>query len=443
MEIEEEAAGRRAESFGEKQFYLDEFRGRTLVLAVPYEQVRREEEASSLAAVVRELIRHDSRVILVVSSPGGRRRLATRRNLQGRLGRLLLRRDTRRRFPPRHLASRCFLELPEDDSDTTEVLAQFWLRLRVGPLAVGLVTGDDLPKLAAKACLLATRLRAHKLVLLDPDGGIAGTDEKPLSFMDEGMLETLLAVGQAEWSGLGARRPILEAARRALLGDVASVNLCTTEGLARELFTYTGSGTLFTRADYCTVQRLGIDDYEEVERLIERGQREEVLKQRTPEEVARLLASGYGATIGTHHLAGICALESELFADEGAGEIVGLYTVTRFKWEGIGSKLLARATADARAAGLRYLFACTTETKAVAFFEREGFRQVEPEDVPAGKWTDYDPRRRRRLVILRRDLAPVGCPVPGDRAPSSEGTVPDRRSVSGGASSSSSMDKVR
>ena len=69
--------------------------------------------------------------------------------------------------------------------------------------------------------------------------------------------------------------------RAALLGGVASVNLCTLAGAPRELFTYTGSGTLCTHADYCTVQRLGIDDFEEVERLIERGQREGLLKLRT------------------------------------------------------------------------------------------------------------------------------------------------------------------
>ena len=54
-----------------------------------------------------------------------------------------------------------------------------------------------------------------------------------------------------------------------------------------------------TRADYCTVQRLGIDDFEEVERLIERGQREGLLKLRTSEEIAGILELPLN-TVRTH-----------------------------------------------------------------------------------------------------------------------------------------------
>ena len=61
-----------------------------------------------------------------------------------------------------------------------------------------------------------------------------------------------------------------------------------------------------------------------------------------------MLINGYGATIGTHHLAGICALVTEPYVDEHAGEIVGLYTITRFKGEGVGGRLVARVLDDAR-----------------------------------------------------------------------------------------------
>src|SRR6185295_2442409 len=129
-----------------------------------------------------------------------------------------------------------------------------------------------------------------------------------------------------------------------------------------ELFTYEGSGTLFTLEDYCTVERLCIDDYEEVERLMARGQREGVLKPRSDDETAQLLVNGYGATVGAHHLAGICSLLiTEDYRLGGAGEITGLYTMTRFKGEGVGDRLLKRVIDDARAAGLRYVFATTTE----------------------------------------------------------------------------------
>ena len=130
---------------------------------------------------------------------------------------------------------------------------------------------------------------------------------------------------------------------------VRTVNLCTLDGLARELYTYEGSGTLFTREDYCRVERLGVDDFEEVERLIARGQREGYLKPRSPAEIARILINGFGAEIGAHHFAGVCGLEVDDYVSDRVGEIVSLYTITRFKGEGVGARLVARALAEARA----------------------------------------------------------------------------------------------
>lgn len=397
------------EAFDEKQFYLDEFRGKTLLFSVPADELRREDDYIQLAAVARELLPNDTRVIVLVGSADPAACEQVQRRLQRRLGSLIFHEDNQSLFAQRGARAAAFVELSSDvHAVTSGVVATIWLTLRRGPLFVGVVPGVEASGLTQLAQAVATRLRLHKLVLVDAAGGVAGNDGKPLSFMDETMLETLLGIGQAEWAGLGSRRPMLDAARKALLGGVASVNLTTLEGLARELFTYTGSGTLCTLADYCRVQRLGIDDYEEVERLIERGQREGVLKTRSPEEVARLLVNGYGATIGMHHLAGICALETEPYASERVGEIVGLYTITRFKGEGVGSKLVAQVLADARSAELEYVFACTTEERAEAFFEREGFRRVTPESVPPVKWIGYEPGRRARVAVLRRDVVGTG-----------------------------------
>jgi amino-acid N-acetyltransferase len=279
-----------------------------------------------------------------------------------------------------------------------------WLTLRKQPMLVGLV---EEPRLVDLAQRLAGRLRVHKLVLIEAAGGITSAAGTPLSFMDEAMLTAVLQPGQAEWTGLTAPRTTLDAVRAALLGGVHAVNLCTLDGLARELYTYEGSGTLFTREDYCRIERLGIDDFEEVERLIARGQREGYLKPRTASEVARILINGFGAEIGSHHFAGVCGLELDAYRAERVGEIVGLYTITRFKGEGVGGRLVARALAEARELGLRYVFACTIDERAQGFFEREGFVSVSADDVPAAKWVGYERQRRARLKVLRYDLEPA------------------------------------
>src|SRR5262249_45499754 len=193
--------------------------------------------------------------------------------------------ETARSFPAvrgRRSASESFADLSRrrvgDQDLLLASLTTAWLTLRQQPLLVGLV---EQPRLIDLAQRLAGRLRVHKLVLVEAEGGISSAAGTPLSFMDETMLSAVLQPGQAEWAGLATRRATLDAVRAALLAGVRAVNLCTLEGLARELYTYEGSGTLFTHEDYCRVERLGIDDFEEVERLIACGQREGYLKPRT------------------------------------------------------------------------------------------------------------------------------------------------------------------
>jgi amino-acid N-acetyltransferase len=256
--------------------------------------------------------------------------------------------------------------------------------------------------LADYAVKLAARLKVHKLVLVDPAGGVGVGG--PMSFLDESVLATLLGAGEAEWIGLGHRRSLIQAIREGLLAGIPSINLCTLGGLARELYTYEGSGTLFTLEDYCRVERLGIDDFREVERLIERGQREGFLKIRSREEIGEILFTGFGATIASGHLAGVGSLLCDRYKGDRMAEIVALYTVSRFKGEGVGTKLLARILEEARARGLAGVFACTTEERAAQFFTRHGFRTVAPSEIPAAKWIDYDSERMQRVVVLRLEL---------------------------------------
>src|SRR5207244_10883364 len=118
------------------------------------------------------------------------------------------------------------------------------------------------------ASALATALRIPKLVLVDPEGGLLAGQLRRLSFVDAHVLDTLLRDGEAEWSGLGDRRAVLVAVRDALQGGVESVNLCTPAGIAEELFTYEGAGTLFTRGDYCGVAPLGLAAFPQAARRL-------------------------------------------------------------------------------------------------------------------------------------------------------------------------------
>ncbi|HYR95499.1 MAG TPA: GNAT family N-acetyltransferase [Candidatus Binatus sp.] len=387
-----------AELFGEKEFYLEEFRGRSVLVAVSPAAAAARLELGPLAAAVRDLVLNDTRVLLWwpdLGAPAERRLRGALRRAKG-----LARRRAQPPMPFVRIRDATFAEAVET------VRAELWPTLRRERLCVLVAEGAGEQTFPRSASALAAALRIPKLVLLDPRGGLLAAAPTRLSFVDTNVLETLLRQGEAEWSGLGDRRTLLVAVGDALRGGgVESVNLCAPEGIAEELFTYEGSGTLFTRGDYCHVGPLGLDDFAQAERLLERGQREGLLKLRSPDEISEVLAVGFGATVCDRHLAGIAGLLTAPYESETVGEIVGLYTITRFKGEGIGERLVSRLVEEAERRGLAYVFACAVDERATQFFARLGFERVAPGDVPAAKWEGYDARRRARVAVLRRRLA--------------------------------------
>lgn len=380
--------------FAEKDFFLDEFHDTSCFFALHAADAATESAAQELVEVCSALLTNETRVLLLIEAGDNPRDRRGVEMVVDRLSKQLALKTAAHGVSP--------IDLSQKTSDNLR-LAEIWSVLRAYPLFVGLWSSPAPASFISCVQQLAVRLKVHKLILLDPTGGVS-IGGNPLSFMNGPVLGELLRRGEAEWAGLGDRRSLLETVRAVLEGGVSSVSLCPIAGLARELFTYEGCGTLFTLTDYCRVERLGIDDFHEVEKLLERGEREGYLKTRTPEEIGQLLLHGYGARLGTvsGDFAGFCALLP--YREENAGEIVGLYTITRFQGEGIGGRLVATMIAEGEERGLSYLFATTTQEGAQRLFERHGFRRVAPEDVAAAKWQGYDPERKRHLIVYRREL---------------------------------------
>jgi N-acetylglutamate synthase-like GNAT family acetyltransferase len=378
----------------EKDFFLDEFHDRSFLFALHAADVATETDVQELVEVCSALLTNETRVLLLIGVRDNQRDRYGVEMVVNRLSKQLALKTSAPCASP--------VDLSQAMSEDLR-LAQIWSVLRAYPLFVGLWSSQVPSSFISCVQQLAVRLKVYKLILLDPTGGVS-TGGNHLSFMNGPVLGELLRPGEAEWAGLGDRRPLLETVRAVLEGGVSSVSLCPINGLARELFTYGGCGTLFTLTDYCRVERLGIDDFHEVEKLLERGEREGYLKARTPTEIGQLLLHGYGARLGTGpgELAGFCALLP--YAEENAAEIVGLYTITRFQGEGIGSRLVATMIAEGEQRGFSYLFASTTQDGAQRLFERHEFRRVAPEDVAAAKWQGYDAERKGHVMVYRREL---------------------------------------
>ncbi len=238
-----------ADEFGEKEFYLDEFRTHTLCFAVRLTDCERAGFAV-LGEIARELIANETRVILLLGVPAPPDARACLQRARRQLQRLVLAENTAARFPTvrgRPTLTESFVDLTAEHApDLTSKLEAVWQTLRARPLLVGAVEDAALVDSAQRLC---GRLRVHKLVIVEPLGGLSSPETGQLSFMDDAMLSAALHAGEAEWAGLARRRTTLEEIGAALRGGVHSVNLCSLDGLARELYTYEGSGTLFTLED--------------------------------------------------------------------------------------------------------------------------------------------------------------------------------------------------
>ena len=350
--------------FSEKEFYLEEFHGKTVAIAVAAADLRR---PGKLGEIVDELAHNEINVVLLSTE----------------------------RAPLEPLVGGHVLSMA-----TPRLEGTVWRQLRES-YRLGLVVAGSLA--FAPACREATvRLGISKLVWIDRDGGIVRPNGERVSFVHLDELREILAAGAPRNE---RRAALLREVEAMLVAGVPAVNVCTLEGLHDELFTYAGSGTLFTEQRYVVVRKLGLDDFDAASDLIARGTSEGYLAPRTTEQLDAVLASGFGAFVEGYHLAGIGAL----LVDEpgGCAEVASLYTLTRFLGEGVGGHLVAYALARAREKGLAYVYACTTSERVGGFFQLHGFRSVGPESVAPAKWRGYDPERRALVRCYRLDLAPA------------------------------------
>jgi len=370
--------------FTEKTFYLEEFYGKSLIFALVPPVGERQSHLDALVRTLRELRRNQTRCIVIAAEPAIPK-------LIKRLGRMAPREQIPSFNPASGLRTRPY---PPDSAIT-----QIWQGLRAGSIVIASVVTDDPADFVVFARELASRLRVFKLLIVEREGGLEDAEGNRLPFVE---IKRLRRVLSREKSLL--RRSIIRAARLAIEDGVASVNLVAPRDVYEEVFSFLGAGTLFTEYQYGDVRPISIDDFEEVEALIHRGQNEGYLLPRPDEAIARLLPSCFGYRVGDEHLAGIVSLLTEPYRRDRAGEITALYTLTRFQREGVAAELVREVLKEARARRLRYCFACTSEDRAARFFSRLKFHKVDADQVSAAKWRGYDRARIARLMIFRIEL---------------------------------------
>lgn len=350
--------GRGADRFSERDFYRHEFRGRTMGVTVPDASCASEPR---YLEALRELADNDTKVILIAASS-----------------------------VPKGLFA-----CPELSVDMDRLEGAVWRSFQSSPLLVLRATG----KLSDAVLHTTTRLGLFKVVRISGIAGVTDDKGKRKSFADLSALEPLFSVDVPHAK---EQRSVLREVQRLLRAGVPCVNVCRPDALYDELFSYSGSGTLFTRERYVNVRRFGIEDYDAAADLIARGTADGFLAPRSDAQIDALLADGFGAFAGGQHLAGIGALRVP--PGSSAGEVASLYTVTRFAGGGVGYHLVVFALDEAHQRGLEFAYACTTSQRVGRFFEGQGFDPVGPEAIPPEKWEGYDMERRSRILCYRYDL---------------------------------------
>ena len=357
--------------FSEREFYLAEFRRRTIGIAWPTGE---ELTSSPLLEVVDELVSNGARVVIL--------------------------------SPQAEVFEHANARSPVDFSDH-HFAPQLWRLLQDRGRAGLLLSTETFGQECQRAALTLGLAKVVWIQAAPPLERTSGAGR--VSVVDLAHLESLLGDPSDESrSGHGSplrvlpgRGVMLHAIRDMLDGGIPSVNVCAPQQLAEELFTYAGAGMFFTRDRYAVVRPLGIEDYDPANDLIARGEADGYLVPRDAEARDAVLVHALGVFIEGRYLAGIGAVLPH--PGENAGEIASLFALTRYVGEGVGAQIVKYAMERARREGLTYLFSCTTSDRVEAFFLRQGFRRVSPDDVPKAKWEDYDPERRARVRCMRFD----------------------------------------
>lgn len=352
-------------SFSEREFYLAEFRRRSIGIIWPSE----EPLDSACADVVGELVRNQSRVVVM---------------------------------SPNDAVLSALTRVPPIDFSEASVAPRLWRQLREQGSA-GLKMGAAT---LAEDCLRAVLdLRLSKVVWIQSEPLVERTSGVGrVSVVDLAHLEALLGEAPSASSNLRVRagqESRLGAIRDMIEGGLPAVNVCAAGDLERELFTYAGAGMFFTRDRYAEVRPLALDDFDPASDLIERGEADGFLVPRSPAARDAVLAHAVGVFVEGRYLAGIGALIPH--SGDGAIEVASLFALTRYIGEGVGGQIVRYAIDRARSEKIAYLFSCTTSDRVVGFFEGYGFSVVGHDQVPKAKWDGYDPDRRARVKCLRFD----------------------------------------
>lgn len=244
---------------------------------------------------------------------------------------------------------------------------------------------------------VAEALKATKLIYVTTQPGLLG----------EGELVSQMSVAEAE--------DFLKKHRNEIPGDLVSkvdysIKACregvsrvhlvdgrVDEALLSEVFSNEGVGTMIYANEYQQIRRAMKKDVRNILSLIKQSIEAEELAKRTRQSVLQQINDYYVFEID-RHIVGCVAVHP--YPEENKAELACMYVNNAHENQGIGSKLMLFAENVAREKGFKEIFALSTQ--AFNYFQQKGgFREADPEFLPAARREKYELSGRRSKVLVK------------------------------------------
>lgn len=164
--------------------------------------------------------------------------------------------------------------------------------------------------------------------------------------------------------------------------------------ILKEIFSNAGVGTMIHANVYQSIRPMGQEDIPDVLRIMQLWIARGVLVKRSEEELLNR-SEDYVVYESDGSIRGCGAMH---IYQNHLAEIAGLAVEPHFARQGIGRRIAAYLIQRARELRIDRLFVLTTQT--TDWFEQLGFTAGTPEDLPQERRSDYDEKRKSRVLIF-------------------------------------------
>ena len=255
------------------------------------------------------------------------------------------------------------------------------------------------------ATSVAIALQSDKLIFLAEIPGIRVQPQAPEG--DENPIDTELPLAQAEQLIANLPNPqqptdtafYLQHCAKACKAGVERSHIipfAVDGALLLEIYVHDGIGTMVVDEKLESLREAASDDVGGILQLIEPFEKDGTLVKRDRTEIERDIAN---YTIVEHDGVIFACAALYPYPEARTGEMAALTVSPQTQGQGDGEKILKRVEQRARSMGLESIFVLTT--RAMHWFLKRGFVQVDPDWLPEARKRKYN-WDRKSLVLVKK-----------------------------------------